>query len=215
MRHAENLGKREINKENKLRRIKAAARTLFVSSGYDEASTREIAVKAEVALGTLFLYASNKRDLLFLVVNDELEEVNAKAIAAIRADVTLIENLLAAFRPLYAFFGKEPQLSRLTLREMMFYETGEQAKRFIKTRERMVGLCIELVHVAKNRREVRSSVDTQTAGEVLYAIFQIQIRRWLTLPRHNVANGISRLQAALQIAITGLASTDNGDNVRT
>jgi AcrR family transcriptional regulator len=215
MRHAEKLGKREINKEDKLRRIKAAARALFVSSGYDEASTREIAVKAEVALGTLFLYASNKRDLLFLVVNDELEDVAAKAIAEIRPGVTLIENLLAAFRPLYAFFGKEPRLSRLTLREMMFYETGEQAKRFIKTRERMVGLCIELVDMAKGRKEVRSSANSQTAGEVLYAIFQIEIRRWLTLPRHNLASGISRLKAALQIAISGLSNTDIGPSLRT
>ena len=215
MRHAERLGKREINKEDKLRRIKAAARALFVSSGYDDASTREIAVKAEIALGTLFLYASNKRDLLFLVVNDELEDVATKAIAAIRPDVALIDNLLAAFRPLYVFFGKEPRLSRLTLREMMFYETGEQAKRFIKTRERMVGLCIELVAMAKSRKEVRSSADTQTAGEVLYAIFQIEIRRWLTLPRHNVADGISRLRAALQIAIGGLSAIANGATVRT
>jgi AcrR family transcriptional regulator len=215
MQRAEKLGKREANKEDKLRRIKAAARTLFVSSRYDEASTRDIAVKAEVALGTLFLYASNKRDLLFLVVNDELEDVAAKATAAIRVDVTLIENLIAAFRPLYAFFGKEPRLSRLTLREMMFYETGEQAKRFMKIRERMVGLCVELVDMAKRRKEVRASADTQTAGEVLFAIFQIQIRRWLTLPRHNVADGVFRLRAALEVVIAGLSNANNSDNVGT
>ena len=37
-------------------------------------------------------------------------------------DASLIDNLIAVFRPNYEFFGKEPKLSRLTLREMMFYE---------------------------------------------------------------------------------------------
>lgn len=198
-------GKRELNKQDKLRRIKDAAKKLFIANGYDEASTRHIAVKAGIALGTLFLYASNKRDLLFLVVNDELEDVAAEAVAAIRSDVRLMENLLAAFRPLYEFFGEEPRLSRLTLREMMFYETGEQAKRFIKTRERMVWLCVEIVRIAKRRREIRPTVDPQTAGEVLFAIFQIEVRRWLTARQLSVPDGVSRLKAAVDIAVTGLS----------
>lgn len=198
-------GKRELNKQDKLRRIKDAAKKLFIANGYDEASTRHIAVKAGIALGTLFLYASNKRDLLFLVVNDELEDVAAEAVAAIRSDVRLMENLLAAFRPLYEFFGEEPRLSRLTLREMMFYETGEQAKQFIKTRERMVWLCVEIVRIAKRRREIRPTVDPQTAGEVLFAIFQIEVRRWLTARQLSVPDGVSRLKAAVDIAVTGLS----------
>lgn len=205
MQDAQKIGRRELNKEDKLRRIKAAARKLFISSGYDDASTRQIAVKAEVAIGTLFLYASNKRDLLFLVVNDELVDVAGKAVAAIGPDVSLMDNLLAAFRPLYVFFGEEPRLSRLTLREMMFYEAGEQAKRFMKTRERMVWLCVEIVRIAKQRKQVRPSIDAQRAGEVLFGIFQIEVRRWLTAPQLKVADGMSRLEAALEIAITGLS----------
>jgi hypothetical protein len=50
--------------------------------GYDEASTRQIATRAGVALGTLFFYATDKRGLLFLVVNDELEDVALGAAAA-------------------------------------------------------------------------------------------------------------------------------------
>src|SRR5499427_5460958 len=98
---AAQAGKRELNKQDKLRRIADAARKLFIANGYDEASTRQIAVKAGVALGTLFLYAANKRDLLFLVVNDELEDVAIRAAAAVRADASLLEILLSGFRPVY------------------------------------------------------------------------------------------------------------------
>ena len=64
---------RERNRRDKLQRITAAARALFVEKGFDETTTREIARRADVALGTLFLYATDKRDLLFLICTDELE----------------------------------------------------------------------------------------------------------------------------------------------
>jgi AcrR family transcriptional regulator len=36
-----------------------------ISKGYDDTTTREIAIRAEVGMGTVFTYADNKRDLLF------------------------------------------------------------------------------------------------------------------------------------------------------
>ena len=42
------LGLREKNKTEKLLRIKAAARKLFIQKGFDEATTREIAQLAEI-----------------------------------------------------------------------------------------------------------------------------------------------------------------------
>jgi len=203
---AARAGKRELNKQDKLRRIADAARKLFIANGYDEASTRQIAVRAGVALGTLFLYAANKRDLLFLVVNDELEDVAAKAAAAVRTDVTLVQNLIAALRPLYEFFGKQPGLSRLTLREMMFYESGLQAARFIQIRQKMIELCREMVRVAQRRDEIRNGSRYRRAGEVLFAIFQIELRKWLAgAKRPNVEIGLRDLEEAFQIVIAGLS----------
>lgn len=199
-------GKREHNKQDKLRRITHAARTLFIANGYDEASTRQIAVKAGVAIGTLFLYAADKRDLLFLVVNDELEEVASKAAASVRSDVPLIENLIAALRPLYEFFGKEPRLSRLTLREMMFYESGLQAKRFIRIRYKMIDLCKEIVRLAQRRNEVQTGNRYRKAGEVIFYVYQIEIRKWLAgAHRPDVETGLRDLGDALQIVIAGLS----------
>jgi len=206
---AAQAGKRELNKQDKQRRIADAARKLFIANGYDEASTRQIAVKAGVALGTLFLYAANKRDLLFLVVNDELEDVAAKAAVAVRSDVTLMQNLIAALRPLYEFFGKQPGLSRLTLREMMFYESGLQAARFIQIRQKMIELCREMVRIAQRRNEIRNSSRYRRAGEVLFAIFQIELRKWLAgASRPNVENGLRDLEEAFQIVIAGLSKRE-------
>lgn len=197
--------RRELNKEDKLRRIKEAARKVFVANGYDEASTRQIAARAGVGLGTLFFYAANKRDLLFLVENDELEDVALRAAAAVRRDATFLENLLSAFRLLYEFFGREPRLSRLTLREMMFYDTGHQVKRMMQTRDRMISLCVDIVRIAQEKEEIKTKEDAGKIGTVLFAIFQIEIRRWLTARNVVIEDGIAQLRQSLSIVAAGLA----------
>ena len=58
------LGQRERNKLDKLGRIKDAARGLFLAKGFDDTTTREIATRAGAGIGTIFVYAENKRDLL-------------------------------------------------------------------------------------------------------------------------------------------------------
>src|ERR1700760_1724174 len=75
------LGLRAKNKAEKLQRIRKAARALFVKRGYDDTTMRDIAKRAEVGFGTLFTYASDKRDLLFLIFNDELDNVIANAVS--------------------------------------------------------------------------------------------------------------------------------------
>ena len=94
---------------------------------FDETTTREIAVRAGVGIGTVFTYAENKRDLLFLVANDDLDEVTRKAEASVSEDASCLENLLTVFRQHYKFFAKQPSLSRFLLREMTFYDSGRQA----------------------------------------------------------------------------------------
>ena len=74
-------GLRAKNKAEKLQRIRKAARALFVKRGYDDTTMRDIAKRADVGFGTLFTYASDKRDMLFLIFNDELDNVVADSFA--------------------------------------------------------------------------------------------------------------------------------------
>ena len=66
-RDASATGRRERNRQDKRERIRDAAEDLFNECGYDAATTRDIAHRAGVSLGTLFNYADDKRDLIFLI----------------------------------------------------------------------------------------------------------------------------------------------------
>ncbi|MDP1756885.1 MAG: helix-turn-helix domain-containing protein, partial [Pseudohongiella sp.] len=58
------MGLRERKKLLRLQRIVAAARELFINKGFNTTTIQDIAVEADVGLGTLYLYAKSKEDLL-------------------------------------------------------------------------------------------------------------------------------------------------------
>jgi len=198
------FGRRERNKRDKLNRIKAAARKLFVAKGFDDATMREIAARAGVGLGTVFLYATNKRDLLFLIANDGLEEAAAAAEAAVRPQAPLLENLLAAFRHHYEFFAQQPILSRLVLREMTFYESGEQARAFQKTRDALIALIGNAVGLAVTHGGISSQEPPRLIGWAIFCIYQVELRRWLSDDDLDLRKGMNRLRRTLNVCITGL-----------
>jgi AcrR family transcriptional regulator len=196
-------GQRERNKLDKLRRIKAAARGLFIAKGFDEATTREIASAAGVGVGTVFTYAENKRDLLFLIANDELEEIAQAGEAGIDADAACLDNLIRFFGLHYAFYGRQPVLSRMMLREMTFYESGRQAARFQEIRERNIRNVGRIVALAVGAGALRTSEKPEFVGWILFCIFQVELRRWLTTKESRSA-GMAQLEQALRVFMQGL-----------
>lgn len=197
-------GLRERNKIDKLRRIKAAARTLYVSRGFDETTTREIARAADVGLGTLFAYASNKRDLLFLIFNDDLAEMIAASERLVDPEASTIDNLIAVFRMHYEFFGRQPEISRLILRELQFYDTGRQAERFHGITDRATLLVTDIFRNGIQRDELRGDEEPAFAGAVAFSILRWQLRQWLGSRERTVTAGMTDLRRALQMFLTGL-----------
>lgn len=63
--------------------IRAAAWELFTTVGFEAATTQAIAKRAGVAAGTVFLHASDKEDLLFLVMHDRLSEIVDERLATV------------------------------------------------------------------------------------------------------------------------------------
>ena len=80
------VGRRERNKQQKLDRITAAASELLAEHGIEDVTTQQIADKADIGTGTLFLYAKTKGELLLLVQNAHY----AEALQRGRADAATI-----------------------------------------------------------------------------------------------------------------------------
>jgi AcrR family transcriptional regulator len=201
---ASGLRPRERNKRDKLRRIKAAARELFLEEGYDNATTREIARRADVGLGTLFSYASDKRDLLFLIYNDIQDGLTLAAFGRRPLSRTFLGQVMAGFGVYYRFFAQEPEFMRYVLRELTFYSTGRQAARFQAGREAIITEIEGLVHAARKKRQLRASAKDRVIAQLIFGVYQAEIRRWLTGEHPKPSTGLTRLRMMLRIVVEGL-----------
>jgi AcrR family transcriptional regulator len=197
---------RERNRRDKLQRITAAARALFVEKGFDETTTREIARRADVALGTLFLYATDKRDLLFLICTDELEALTDKAFGAVPEKDRLIDELIYIFEFYYGYFSEQPGLSKYILRELTFFVSGVQGQRFQSNRHRVISQLVEHLGGAKARGLLKETAEPADVGWVVFAIYQAEIREWLVDPAPDPGDGLRSLRRALNVALDGCAA---------
>ena len=119
------IGRRERNKRDKLERIIAAARELFDANGVDAVTTQQIADKADIGTGTLFLYAKSKSELLLLVQNSSYVTALEEGVAAAENITDIIEAMLAIIRPVVECNRSNIENGRTYLREIVFGDPEE------------------------------------------------------------------------------------------
>lgn len=119
------VGRRERNKQHKLDRITAAASELFSEFGVDEVTTQQIADKADIGTGTLFLYAKTKAELLLLVQNSTYAEALVTGRAAAEGMPDVLEAVMAIVRPVVECNRKQVDNGRTYLRELVFGDPQE------------------------------------------------------------------------------------------
>jgi AcrR family transcriptional regulator len=119
------VGRRERNKQQKLERITAAASELFAVHGVDEVTTQQIADKADIGTGTLFLYAKTKGELLLLVQNAKYAEALARGRADAETIPNVLDAVLAIIRPIVQCNRVQIENGRTYLREMVFGDPTE------------------------------------------------------------------------------------------
>ena len=119
------LGRRERNKLDKLERITAAAGELFAEHGVDDVTTQQIADRADIGTGTLFLYAKTKGELLLLVQNSTYADALVRGVADADAAADPLDAVMAIIRPVVECNRKQVDNGRTYLREIVFGDPEE------------------------------------------------------------------------------------------
>ena len=193
-------GKREKNKRDKVARIKKAAADLFTTEGFDAATTEQIARRADVAKGTLFLYARDKRDLVFLIFKDEISKISKKAFAQAKPEDCLLDQLVAVGAGFYKGFSKNPQLSKILLAELFFYR-GKLAKEFYQDRQRVIEAYQQLLLRAQAAGKLPGDVDASVAALHFFILVSGALRMWLGEQNPKLGNGLVKLRQLLSLSV--------------
>ncbi len=207
------LGLRQKNKLDKLRRIKSAAAELFSKKGFDEATTRDIANRAHVGKGTIFLYAKDKRALVFLLYDEELNTIRSNALKRIKPDSPPLEQLVSMLSVFYEEFAKNVVLSRIMLKELLFYQ-GPHEKDHRPHGLRVIFDIAELVSQAQKNGSIGSTEDPFWIANYIYNTHQGALRAWLWHDDPKVAEGVAALRRLLFLVFQGLESVTSERNDR-
>ena len=119
------VGRRERNKQAKLERIMTAASELFAEHGVDEVTTQQIAEKADIGTGTLFLYAKTKGELLLLVQNAQYAAALERGRASAQTIPDVLDAVMSIVQPIVQCNRAQIENGRTYLREMVFGDPEE------------------------------------------------------------------------------------------
>jgi TetR/AcrR family transcriptional regulator, cholesterol catabolism regulator len=196
-------GRRELNKRDKLARIRNAARALFIEKGFEETTTREIALRAGVAIGTLFLYANDKRDLLLLLFDEELDKLSDRAVAKAKRSTPFIDQLLAVFRVFIDYFSETPRLSRYMMQQVTFMGSGV-GNCIQAGLERTHQLLAKVIAQAQADDLVSQDVAPLAAAELIFLIYRAEIRRCLGNDPPIIPDAVAALRRDFTILFEGM-----------
>jgi AcrR family transcriptional regulator len=195
---------RERKKLETRDRIRAAAAELFTRHGYGAATMRQIAQRAHVGLGTLFNYAEDKRDLVFLIFNEELNAATDVALAAPRPRQALVDQLLAVFGVHYRWLATKPALARILLQELTFYSSGKQAATFHGIRKRLIDGIEQLVKESQAKGRIRTREKPALIARHIFFVYSASLRWWIVARKPRPGDGLADLRRLLRLQIEGL-----------
>ena len=158
-------------------KIRAAAWDLFTERGFDDTTTEAIAKRAGVASGTVFVHASDKEDLLFLVMHDRLSATVEEGFRTM-PDGPLLEQLLHIFGGLYRMYAQHPDVAAAFVKSLPGAK-GPNAQGMTTMTFGFLFRLSLLVADAQRRGEVAPDVDGLVAAQNFFASYFMALLGWL------------------------------------
>lgn len=166
------VGRRERNKQLKLERIIVAARELFNQYGVDAVTTQQIAERADIGSGTLFLYAKSKSELFLLVQNSSYTDALEQGKAAAEKTTDVMKAVMTIIRPIVECNRVHIENGRTYLRELAFGDPAEPHHRDALT---LTVSTEEAVSAVLSRDGTITPGDAATLAQIVSAIMFISM----------------------------------------
>ena len=198
----EELGKRERNKLDKQRRIVAAATELFQEKGFDDTTTAEIASRAEIGAGTLYLYVGSKEDLLVSVFVNVAGEAWNGAFAQVDRSCPLLEQVTGLFLHVTDYHEGDKRLARSFFKELPWVEFPGRSgvEEFVRGFLDRIEI---LLDDATEDGWLDPEIPRRVLANQLYALWEPTMRRRVS-GRASYESTISTLTESFRVLLQGM-----------
>ena len=171
------IERKEREKERRRNAIIDAAEEVFFSKGVEDATMDEVAERAELSKGTLYLYFKNKNDLFHGIIARALEILYNTFKTEIEKEEKGIDKIRAIGRAYYGFYKNRPDyysaMMHQDIQELDPEKSGENPNIAVcqETGNEIFALISECVEVGIKDGTIRQDLDP---AEVLWRMFN----RW-------------------------------------
>jgi len=204
-RRARPVGKTLDKKLDKRERIRDAAWALLSTKGYEATTTREVAERAGVAAGTLFLYADDKKDLLFLVFHDRLRDAFDRQRATLVRSAPWIEQMLHLFRGVFRMYAESPALAGELVRSLPGAR-GRNAQEMNALTFATLAHLANLTREAQHRGELDPTIDPLLVARNVFSLYFGALLAWVMGLAPTVEAALDPvLRDSLALQLRGLA----------
>ncbi|MGO9451820.1 MAG: TetR/AcrR family transcriptional regulator [Candidatus Binataceae bacterium] len=198
-------GRRERQKQERERRILAAARRLFDRKGYANTSMEEVAGRAGLAVGTLYNYFSSKDQLLVAISTSDTEPLlrigeriladppddPAEAIAAL-TDV-MVQGITAGERRLW----RELLVASIAAPDTL-------GARLFALDVRLIAQLTAMLDLLKTRGSIDAAVDSSRTAGLFYGICLTWAIAFATRKDLTIETMRAEISESVKITVRGL-----------
>jgi AcrR family transcriptional regulator len=159
------------------KRMLDATIELASEGGYDAVQMREVAERADVALGTLYRYFPSKLHLLVAALGRELEATEARTSSRPVPGDTAGERVLALLGRMTRALQKQPRLAEALVRALMFADAS------VAEEVQVVGAQLSTLlsrAIAGEGRDGGTQVDEAAVIGIVSDVWLAALIRWVT-----------------------------------
>jgi AcrR family transcriptional regulator len=173
-------GLSERKKESRKKKIFDAALKLFEAQGYDKTTMAEIAVNADMAVGTLYNYYASKQVLLFSIIEagagQYMDRLDTAACSGADLKASVFEFFMI-YLDSFSTYGK--RVWRELFGAVMFKKT-ELLESIDSIDKPFLSKLRDLLTLLRDRQMLREHTDVETVVSGLYAILAYNIMRYVS-----------------------------------
>jgi AcrR family transcriptional regulator len=195
------LSRRAAAKQQTRRRLINAARDLVAARGYEAATLRDVAERAQVSTGAVFANFEDKADLFNAVVLDDLAALHARMRGSAEGAQTACQALLAMLMAGYEQWIDQPSLVQAHLGFSWFADRSLEQRR-AEARRLILEALADVVRDGLIRGEFLAPLDPALIAEMAWDAY-VAGWRGVIFDGWDLARLALRLTARIDVLLDG------------
>ncbi len=195
-----------MSSSDKRARIIEASVDVFADKGFNAARVSDIAKRAGVADGTIYLYFKNKEDLLLSVFEEKMDELRNSATAELEKHTGPLDKIRAFAHHHFRAVREQRAVAEVLQVELRL------SKKFIKDYKpdklfAYLGVLMELVREGQASGVIREDVDPFTIGWAFFgALEEIGLSYVIALKRDRTFDLDAAADQVSELFVRGIAA---------